>query len=305
MGYTIGFAPAFGLRRNQPGTTASQFEHLRSALRRGALGRCSKPVDFLRDDLKSESAIFRTTTIMVLPGGSVPLTDFRVGVHDEFDAPACREPGGSNSQLVGSNVRWRWRYRRVDRTNAFWPLLHRAWLAITHRRVRHWACAQTNQPIVARANLGMDFAIELHNEAFGQKLGFACFAGERPVAGQACQICYKRIHPGESVSFQEGELIHMTCYKSQVAERRTDCTYKGHIIRIVCYPLMGRWRPAALVESPGRGRSTRLGLMTLCDSAQAALAFALKAATEWVDKNAATAPGQPADISGEDLIPDN
>ena len=123
------------------------------------------------------------------------------------------------------------------------------------------------------------------------------------MAGQPCRICDKRIEPGEAVSFQEGELIHMTCYRvqSRVTRRRTDCTYKGQTIQVVCYPLMGRWRPAASVESPGR--FTRLGPMKLCDNAEEALAFALKTATAWIDKNAAPSPRvQPEDICGEDTI---
>ena len=106
------------------------------------------------------------------------------------------------------------------------------------------------------------------------------------------------------MSFRDGELIHMTCYRvqSQATQRRTDSIYKGHIVRVFCYPLMGRWRPAAWVDCPGRFSSTPVRPMKLCASAEQALAFALKTATNWVDKNAAAAPGQPADRSDEDLI---
>jgi hypothetical protein len=111
------------------------------------------------------------------------------------------------------------------------------------------------------------------------------------VAGQPCRICSEPIKPGEPVSFQDGELVHMTCYndQSQATRRRRETTYKDHTVQLFCYPLMGRWRPAAIVESPGRARSTRLGRMELCDSAQGALAFALKTATDWIDKSAAKA----------------
>jgi hypothetical protein len=105
------------------------------------------------------------------------------------------------------------------------------------------------------------------------------------------------------VSFRDGELIHMTCYRveSQATRRRTDSIYKGHIVRVFCYPLMGGWRPAAWVERPGRFSSTRLGPMKLCASAEEALAVALKMATAWVD-DASPARVQPVDICGEDFL---
>lgn len=111
------------------------------------------------------------------------------------------------------------------------------------------------------------------------------------MAGQACRICSEPIKPGEPVSFQEGELVHMACHneQSQTTRRRKGTTYKGHTVQLFCYPLLGRWRPTAIVESPGRVSSTRLGRMKLCDSAQGALAFALKTAIDWIDKSAAKA----------------
>jgi hypothetical protein len=124
---------------------------------------------------------------------------------------------------------------------------------------------------------------------------------ESRVARQSCRICYKSIEPVEPVFFQHGELIHMTCYKvqPQAVRRGTGRSYKRHSIHVVCYPFMGRWRPAALVKSPGR--STRLGRMKLCASAEEALAVALEMATAWVDD--ASAPRvQPGDTCGEDLL---
>jgi hypothetical protein len=111
------------------------------------------------------------------------------------------------------------------------------------------------------------------------------------VAGQSCFICSEPIKPGEAVSFQDGELVHMTCYneQSQTTRRHKHTTYKGHTVRLFCYPLMGQWRPVAIIESPGRVHSTRLGRLKLCDSAQAALAFALKTATDSIDKGSARA----------------
>jgi hypothetical protein len=105
------------------------------------------------------------------------------------------------------------------------------------------------------------------------------------------------------VSFRNGQLIHMTCYRvePQTTRRRTDSIYKGHIVRVFCYPLMGRWRPAAWVECPGRFPSTRLGPMNLCASAEEALAAALKMAIAWVD-DASAARVQPVEICGEDLL---
>ena len=112
------------------------------------------------------------------------------------------------------------------------------------------------------------------------------------MAGQPCFICSEPIKPGEGVSFQDGELVHMKCYNEQprATPRRKESTYKGHTIQIFCYPMIGRWRPSAIVESPGRVRSTRLGRMKLCDTAQEALAFALKTATAWIDNGAGKAP---------------
>jgi hypothetical protein len=68
----------------------------------------------------------------------------------------------------------------------------------------------------------------------------------------------------------DGELIHMTSYneQSQATRRRRETTYQGHTVRLFCYPLIGRWRPVAIVEYPGRVGSTRLGHMILCDSAR-------------------------------------
>jgi len=115
------------------------------------------------------------------------------------------------------------------------------------------------------------------------------------VAGQPCLICSDPIKPGEPVSFQDGELVHMPCYndQSKATLRRKETTYKGYLVQLFCYPLMGRWRPVAVVESPGRARSTRLGRMKLCDTAQEALAFALKAASDWIDEGAAKAARGP------------
>jgi hypothetical protein len=111
------------------------------------------------------------------------------------------------------------------------------------------------------------------------------------VAGQPCLICSEPIKPGERVSFQHGELVHMTCYNEQSnsTPRRKKITYKGHTVQLFCYPFMGRWRPAAIVESPGRVSSTRLGPMKLCDSAQKAMVLALKTATDWIDESGAKA----------------
>jgi|SRR5918996_2139851 hypothetical protein len=111
------------------------------------------------------------------------------------------------------------------------------------------------------------------------------------MAGQACPICSEPIKPEEPVSFQDGELVHTTCYSEQprATRRRKETTFKGHTAHLFCYPLMGRWQPAAIIDSPGRASSTRLGRMKLCDSAQEALAFALRTATDWIDKRAAKA----------------
>jgi len=113
------------------------------------------------------------------------------------------------------------------------------------------------------------------------------------VAGQSCLICAAPIRPGEAVSFQDGDLVHMTCYSEQshATRRRKETTYKGHTIRLYCYPLMGQWRPVAIIESPGGISSTRLGRMKLCDSPQQALAFALKTATDSIDESNAKAAG--------------
>jgi hypothetical protein len=104
------------------------------------------------------------------------------------------------------------------------------------------------------------------------------------VTGQPCLICSEPIKPEEPVSFQEGGLVHTTCYneRSKFARRRKQITYNGHTLHIFCYPLMGRWQPVAIVKSPGRLRATRLGRMELRDTAQEALACALKAATDWI-----------------------
>ena len=117
------------------------------------------------------------------------------------------------------------------------------------------------------------------------------------MAGQACLICSLPINPEERVSFQDGELLHMTCYdeQSKSARRGKAIAYKGHIVRVLCYPLLGRWRPFATVESPlSRGTPTRFGRMKLCDSVEDALALALKTAADWIDNAAAKAsPTQP------------
>jgi hypothetical protein len=100
------------------------------------------------------------------------------------------------------------------------------------------------------------------------------------------------INPGERVSFQDGERLHMTCYyeQSKSARRGKEIAYKGHTVRVFCYPLLGRWRPLATVESPlGRGTQTRFGRMKPCDSVEEALALALKTAADWIDKGAAKA----------------
>ena len=104
------------------------------------------------------------------------------------------------------------------------------------------------------------------------------------MTGQPCLICSEPIRPEEPVSFQDGELVHTTCYneRSKFTRRRKQTTYNGHTVQIFCYPLMGRWQPVAIVNSPGRLRATRLGHMELCATAQEALASALKAATDWI-----------------------
>src|SRR5688572_11671972 len=105
------------------------------------------------------------------------------------------------------------------------------------------------------------------------------------MAGQACLICSLPINPGERVSFQDGELLHMTCYdeQSKSAQRGKEIAYKGHTVRVFCYPLLGQWRPLATVDSPGgRGAQTRFGRMNLCDSVEAALALPLKTAADWI-----------------------
>ena len=112
------------------------------------------------------------------------------------------------------------------------------------------------------------------------------------MAGQACLICSLPINPGERVSFQDGELLHMICYseQSKSARRGKEIAYKGYTVRVFCYQLLGRWRPVANVESPlGRGTPTRFGRMKLCDSVGEALALALKTAADWIDKGAAKA----------------
>jgi hypothetical protein len=84
----------------------------------------------------------------------------------------------------------------------------------------------------------------------------------------------------------------MTCYSEQSrgTPRRKEATYKGHTIRLFCYPLLGRWRASVVVESPGSGRSTSLGRMNLRDTEQEALTFALKAAADWIDEGVPKAP---------------
>jgi hypothetical protein len=84
----------------------------------------------------------------------------------------------------------------------------------------------------------------------GSRVRFAF--GEDRVAGQSCLICVAPIRPGEAVSFQDGELVHMACYngQSQATRRRKETTYKGHTIRLYCYPVMGQWRPIAVIEFP-------------------------------------------------------
>jgi len=87
-------------------------------------------------------------------------------------------------------------------------------------------------------------------------------------------------------------LLHMTCYyeQSKSARRAKAIAYKGHMVRVFCYPLLGRWRPFATVDSPlNGGTPTRLGRMKLCDSVEDALALALKTAADWIDKGAAKA----------------
>jgi len=112
------------------------------------------------------------------------------------------------------------------------------------------------------------------------------------MAGQLCMTCSLPIKPGERVSFQDGELLHMTCYdeQSKSAQRGKGIAYKGHTVRVFCYPLLGQWRPLATVDSPGgRGAQTRFGRMKPCDSVEKALALALKTAADWIDKGAAEA----------------
>jgi hypothetical protein len=110
----------------------------------------------------------------------------------------------------------------------------------------------------------------------------ATLAGN-PMAGQACSICSVPINPGERVSFQDGELLHMTCYyeRLKAVRRGREIAYKGHTVRVFCYPLLGQWRPLATVESPlERGTPTRLGRMKLCNSVEEALALASKTAAD-------------------------
>ena len=112
------------------------------------------------------------------------------------------------------------------------------------------------------------------------------------MAGQPCSICSLPINPGARVSFQDGELVHMTCYseQSKSARRGKEIAYKGYTVRVFCYQWLGQWRPLANVEFPlERSTPTRLGRMKLCDSVGEALALALKTAADWIDKGAAKA----------------
>ena len=105
------------------------------------------------------------------------------------------------------------------------------------------------------------------------------------MAGQPCRICSAPIEPGEAVSFNDGELLHMACcsQRSEITPRRTETTYRGFTIRVLSYPLLGRWRADVIVHGPGR-RATDLGRMPFRDSSREALAWGWKAATEWIDK---------------------
>jgi hypothetical protein len=41
------------------------------------------------------------------------------------------------------------------------------------------------------------------------------------MAGQLCLLCDLVIAPGDEVSFQKGKLVHLTCYSTSPASRKT------------------------------------------------------------------------------------
>jgi hypothetical protein len=108
------------------------------------------------------------------------------------------------------------------------------------------------------------------------------------MAGQACPVCSKPIEPGDGVSFQHGQLMHLACRDARVRVQpeQRETVYRGVTIVVDCNQVGKRWRPLAVIRTAVGPVTLRGELLHLYHHPAEALAAALDTARHWIDKTA-------------------